>query len=116
MISGINGAVSGLNFSVTGNKLIFGRDITGFQNPDYRQLDTRVFEHNLISNTTAEIPAEKPLGTVDLDVRYSPNEAELIFVNTSNDFLSVRNVQKYIIGTVASRTTLFTNATMPDYE
>lgn len=116
VISGVNGAISGLNFSVTGNKLIFGRDITGFQNPDYRQLDTRVFEYNLISNTIAEIPTEKPAGTVDLDVRYSPNEAELIFVNTSNDFISVRNIQKYIIGSTASRTTVFTNATMPDYE
>jgi len=51
-----------------------------------------------------------------LDVRFSPNEAEVIFVNTSNDFLSTRYIQKYEIGTVDSRETLFTGATMPDWE
>ncbi|MBU7571513.1 MAG: carboxypeptidase-like regulatory domain-containing protein [Flavobacterium sp.] len=116
VISGVNGAVGSLNFSITGQKLLFTRDISGFENPDYRQLDTRIFQHTFSTNTTAEINTEKPAGTVDIDARYSPNEAEVIFVNTSNDFISARNIQKYLIGIVASRTTLFTNASMPDWE
>ena len=116
VISGVPGAIGGLNFSVTGTKLIFTRDISGFENQDYRQLDSRVFEHNFSTNTTTPLNTEKPAGTVDLDVRYSPSEAEIIFVNTSNDFMSVRNIQKYIIGTTTSRVTLFTNGTMPDWE
>ncbi|RRJ93017.1 carboxypeptidase regulatory-like domain-containing protein [Flavobacterium macacae] len=116
VISGVPGAIGGLNFSVTGTKLIFTRDISGFENQDYRQLDSRVFEHNFSTNITTQINTEKPAGTVDLDVRYSPSEAELIFVNTSNDFMSVRNIQKYVVGTTTSRVTLFTNGTMPDWE
>lgn len=116
VISGVNGAVGSLNFSITGQKLLFTRDVSGFENPDYRQLDSRIFQHIFSTNTTAEINTEKPAGTVDIDARYSPNEAEVIFVNTSNDFISARNVQKYLIGIVASRTTLFTNASMPDWE
>lgn len=116
VISGVNGAVGSLNFSVTGQKLLFTRDVSGFENPDYRQLDSRIFQHIFSTNTTAEINTEKPAGTVDIDARYSPNEAEVIFVNTSNDFISARNIQKYLIGIVASRTTLFTNASMPDWE
>lgn len=116
VLSGVQGAVGGLNFSVTGNKLLFTRDISGFENPDYRQLDTRIFEHNITTNVTTQLNTEKPPGTVDLDVRYSPSEAEIIFVNTSNDFMSVRNIQKYTIGTTTSRTTLFTNGLMPDWE
>lgn len=116
VISGVNGAVGSLNFSVTGQKLLFTRDVSGFENPDYRQLDSRIFQHIFSMNTTAEINTEKPAGTVDIDARYSPNEAEVIFVNTSNDFISARNIQKYLIGIVASRTTLFTNASMPDWE
>ena len=116
VLSNVTGAVGGLNFSVTGQRLVFTRDVSGFESPTYRQLDSRVFIHTLSSSISTEIQTEKPAGTVDIDVRFSPNEAELIFVNTSNDFLSVRNVQKYIIGTVTSRITLFSNASMPDWE
>lgn len=116
VITPVVGAVGGLNFSVSGQKLVFTRDISGFENQDYRQLDSRIFEHVFSTSTTSEIFTEKPPGTVDLDVRYSPNEAELIFVNTSNDFLSTRYIQKYLIGTLTTRETLFTGATMPDWE
>jgi hypothetical protein len=116
VITPVTGAVGGLNFSVSGQKLVFTRDISGFENQDYRQLDSRIFQHVFATGLTSEIFTEKPPGTVDLDVRYSPNEAELIFVNTSNDFLSTRYIQKYLIGTLTTRETLFTGATMPDWE
>lgn len=116
VLNSVQGAVGGLNFSVSGQKLIFTQDVSGFENANYRQLDTRIFEYSYVTNTITEIDTEKPPGTVDLDVRYSPNEAELIFVNTSNDFLSTRYIQKYQIGTLSSRITLFTNTTMPDWE
>jgi Tol biopolymer transport system component len=116
VVSGFTGAIGGLNFSVTGQKLIFTRDISGFEDQTYRQLDTRIFQHILTTGITSEINVERPSGTVDLDVRYAPNEAELIFVNTSNDFLSVRRIQKYTVGLTTARVTLFTNATMPDWE
>ncbi len=116
VITPVSGAVGGLNFSVSGQKLLFTRDISGFENANYRQLDTRIFQHVFSTGTTSEISTQKPPGTVDLDVRYSPNEAEVIFVNTSNDFLSTRYIQKYEIGTLESRETLFVGATMPDWE
>jgi hypothetical protein len=62
------------------------------------------------------LTTEKIAGTNDLDVRYSPNEAELIFLNTSNDGISVKNVVKCGIGVANSRTTLFTGSSMPDWE
>ncbi|WP_339889204.1 carboxypeptidase regulatory-like domain-containing protein [uncultured Flavobacterium sp.] len=116
VITPIAGAVGGLNFSVSGQKLLFTRDVSGFENANYRQLDTRIFQHVFSTGTTSEILTQKPPGTVDLDVRYSPNEAEVIFVNTSNDFLSTRYIQKYQIGTIDSRVTLFSGTTMPDWE
>jgi hypothetical protein len=42
--------------------------------------------------TTTDIGLDKPSGTLDLDVRLSPSESELIFVNTSNDGLSVKTL------------------------
>lgn len=116
VITPVAGAIGGLNFSVSGQKILFTRDISGFENASYRQLDTRIFQHVFTTGITAEVFTQKPPGTVDLDVRYSPNEAEVIFVNTSNDFLSTRYIQKYQIGTLDSRETLFTGTTMPDWE
>jgi Tol biopolymer transport system component len=116
VITPVAGAVGGLNFSVSGQKLLFTRDISGFENANYRQLDTRIFEHIFFTGITSELLTQKPPGTVDLDVRYSPNEAEVIFVNTSNDFVSPRYIQKYEIGTIGSRETLFSGTTMPDWE
>ncbi|MBE8723738.1 carboxypeptidase regulatory-like domain-containing protein [Flavobacterium hungaricum] len=116
VLGGVSGAVSGLNFSVSGQKLVYTRDITGFENSSYRQLDSRIFEYSFILGNSYEIATEKTAGTNDLDVRYSPNEAELIFTNTSNDGISVKNTVKMGIGVANSRAVLFTGTAMPDWE
>lgn len=116
VLGGLPGAVSGLNFSVSGQKLVYTRDITGFENSSYRQLDSRIFEYSFILGNSYEIATEKTAGTNDFDVRYSPNEAELFFTNTSNDGISVKNTVKMGIGVANSRTTLFTGTAMPDWE
>jgi len=117
--SGDPGAAGGLNFTVDGKNIIYTKDVSGFQGANYRQLDTRVFQYNLSSKVVAEIVSGKPSGTLDLDARYSPNEAELIFTNTSNDGLSVKNIIRYTPSSDSSgalRTILFANASMPDWE
>jgi hypothetical protein len=116
VMSGMNGAMGGLNFSITGQKLLFTRDISGFEDSNYRQLDTRIFEYNFNTGFASELSVEKPSGSLDLDVRYSPNEAEVLFVNTSNDGFSVKNIVKYNVGATLSRTILFKGVSMPDWE
>ncbi|MGO4866370.1 MULTISPECIES: carboxypeptidase regulatory-like domain-containing protein [unclassified Flavobacterium] len=119
VVSGTSGAVGGLNFSIDGQKIIFTRDVSGFEDANYRQLDSRGFQHVLSSSITTELGLEKPVGTLDLDIRYSPNEAEFIFMNTSNDGLSTKSIIKSTSGTSSTgaiRTVLFSNASMPDWE
>ncbi len=120
VITGTTGAIGGLNFSITGQKLVFTRDVAGYEDSNYRQLDTKVFQYVFSTNLVNEMSLEKPAGTLDLDVRYSPNEAELIIMNTSNDGVSTKNIIKYTPATNsitgASRTVLFTNSSMPDWE
>ena len=116
ILSGQTGAAGGLNFSVTGQKIVYTRDVSGFENLNYRQLDSRIFEYNFTTATSTQIATEKVLGTNDLDVRYSPNEAELIFTNTSNDGISAKSIVKTGIGVVNSRATLFSGTSMPDWE
>ena len=116
VISGTMGAIGGLHLSVTNSKLIFTRDITGFESFDYRQLDTRIFQYDFITDVITEINVQKPAGFIDTDVRYSPTEAELIFMSTANDGISQKNILKYTIGVTGSRMEIFENAIMPDWK
>lgn len=116
VISGTMGAIGGLHLSVTNNKLIFTRDISGFESFDYRQLDTRIFQYDFTTNIISEINVQKPNGNIDIDVRYSPTEADLIFMSTANDGISQKNIFKYTIGLSGSRVQLFENAIMPDWK
>ena len=116
VISGTMGAIGGLHLSVTNSKLIFTRDITGFESFDYRQLDTRIFQYDFITDLITENNVQKPAGFIDTDVRYSPTEAELIFMSTANDGISQKNILKYTIGVTGSRMEIFENAIMPDWK
>jgi hypothetical protein len=123
IVSGSAGASGGLNFSVDGQLLLFTRDISGYQDGsgNYRQLDSHIFIYNLVNDMVYDISdaSEKPMGTNDLDPRFSPNNAQVIFMNTSNDNISLKNVMVIDLNssmTDLSRTSLFTNGEMPDYE
>jgi len=118
VISGQAGAFSGLNFSITGQKLVYSWDVTGFESTNYRQLDSRIFEYSFASGTSTQILLDKTVGTNDFDVRYSPNEAEVIFVNTSNDGLSEKKIYKALVKNTneSTRTVLFSGTAMPDWE
>ncbi|WP_121666400.1 carboxypeptidase regulatory-like domain-containing protein [Mesonia aquimarina] len=111
------GAVGGLEFSVDGNELLYTRDISGFENPNYRQLNSHMFIYDFTSQTSVDISFNKVPGTNDLDPRFSPTEAEVIFVNANNDAMSTKNVFKSnVLNNTESRDLLTTNGSMPDWE
>ncbi len=118
LITGLVGGASGLDLSVTNSKIVYSYDFSGAHLPDYRKLDSRIYTYDIGSG---EDPVEisgnqRPAGTNDLEPIFSPNEAFVIFTNTSNDGTSIRNVNQLEIGTADSRALLFENAFMPDYE
>jgi hypothetical protein len=120
VLSGQSGAVGGLNLSVTGTKLLYTADVSGYENPNYRQLDMRIFECNLNTGFSTQVSTDKVAGTNDLDVRYAPNEAEVVFVSTSNDGTSEKYITKMEVVptniTSLRREVLFTGFFMPDWE
>lgn len=117
VLENVNGAAGGLNFSVDGNLLLYTYDISGHQDNNYRQLNTHIFIYNMQTGdvTDVSVASEKPDGTNDLDPRFSPNNAEVIFTNTSNDGISVKNIMKVTLQDI-TRTALFPDAEMPDWE
>ncbi len=116
VLTGVTGAASGLQISFDGQNVLYTYDVSGNENSTYRRLNSRAFIYNIPGNTATDVSGDKPGGTNDLDVRYSPNEAEIIFVNTSNDGISQKDIFKRTLGIGTSRTLLFSNAFMPDWE
>ncbi|RPD98809.1 hypothetical protein EGM88_06370 [Aureibaculum marinum] len=117
ILSGEVGAAGGLNISVDGQQLLYTRDISGFENVSNRQLDSHIFIYNLSTDNVIDLSEDnKELGTNDLDVRFSPNEAYVIFVNTSNDGISQKDVYIQKITESGERVLLFSNSLMPDWE
>lgn len=116
ILDGINGAVGGLDFSFDGTKLLYTYDVSTSENSDYRQLDSNMFIYNFSTMVSTNVSAGKDPGTNDLDARFSPSEAELIFVNTSNDGVSQNDVFTMTIDEPGSRSALFENAKMPDWK
>ena len=116
LISGVYGAVGGLDLSVTNQKIIYTYDVSDFQSSDYRRLDSRIFMYDIPSGVTTDISAEKANGTNDLDSRFAPNEAFVIYTNTSNDGISERDVYNLEIGEEEARKKLYDDAFMPDWE
>lgn len=117
VLSGVPGGGNGLNLSVDGQRVLYSYDVSGFENQEYRKLDSRMFIYNVVSGVTTDVSGNKPAGTNDLEPRFSPNEAFAIFTNTSNDGISPRNiVQREFNAANTSRQQLFSGAFMPDWE
>ena len=116
VLSGVNGAAGGLNLSVNNKLLLYTYDVSGYEDASKRQLDTRVFVYDFDAATATDLSDNKDAGTIDIDPRFSPNEAEVIFVNTSNDGISTKTIASMSALDGSNRTDLFTNAAMPDWE
>lgn len=120
VLSNVKGAVGGLDLSVDNKRLLFSRDISEYESSDYRSLDSHIFIYYLESSEIRDYSTGKLEGTNDLDPRFSPNEAEIIFVNTSNDGISQKNIFTAYLDDQDSdgshRIELIENAKMPDWE
>lgn len=115
VLDGVDGAAGGINISVDNQYLIYTLDDSGYEDPTYRQLDTNIYLYDFDTGTATNISVNKESGTNDLDPRFSPNEAQVIFVNTSNDGISEKYV--YLVDLDGeNRTSIITNAAMPDWE
>lgn len=108
-------------FSVSGQQLLFTIDVSGFQNEQGRQLDARIFSLDLSTSALTDLSIvqtnnaqtqTKPAGTNDIDPRYSPTGAQIIFTNTDNTGTNARSV--YVSDVDGrNRRLLFGTAEMP---
>ena len=92
ILSQLNGTISSPSFSIDGKKILFSHDVSGFQADDGRQLDARIFLYEIETETLTDISFEKAAGTNDLEPRFSPTDAHVIFTNTPNDGVSRKDI------------------------
>ncbi len=116
VLENVSGAAGGLDFSFDGTKLLYTYDVSGNENGQYRQLDSQMFLYDFNTSTTMSISDGKPVGSNDFDSRFSPNESEIIFVNTSNDGVSQNDIYTMDINSGATREPIYTEAKMPDWK
>lgn len=108
------GATGGPAAYIDGSRLLFTHDVSGIISGSGRQLDAHIFSLRLGSGESEDLSVSKPNGTNDLDPRYSPTGAQIIFVNTPNDGQSRRDLW-IMDDTGDHRTLLLENAEMPDW-
>jgi len=113
--SDVPGSTTGGAFSVAGDKVVYSQDISGFEAPDGRQLDAQILIRDLNTQELTNLSIEKPAGTNDLDPRYSPDGAFIIFTNSNNDGISPKSIYSMKLDG-SERTLLFENAEMADWE
>jgi TolB protein len=100
-------------FSVDGLKLLYSLDKSGFQDEQGRQLDARIYLLDTKTKGVADLSAVtgKVAGTNDLEPRFSPTGAKIVFTSTDNT--GTGECQVMVIDTVGkSRTVLIGKAEM----
>lgn len=110
------GAASGLQIANSGQQILYSLDTESAQNIEYRRINSKIFVYDKPTNKHIEISADKIMGTNDLEPRFSPNEAYVIFTNTSNDERSPKNIYfKELNNTLKTRKLMLKNSFMPDW-
>lgn len=114
LFTDIQGATGGPKLSIQGDQIVYTHDVSGFESQDERQLDARVFVRNIQTLATVDLSFEKVNGTNDLDPIYSPDGSKIMFTNTNNDGISVKNILIMDISGF-NREVLFENAEMGEW-
>ncbi len=114
LLDSLPGSYSSPSFAIDGGKVLYCHDVTNFPSPDGRQLDARIFLLDLELGTNMDLSYDKVAGTNDLQVRFSPTGAVLMFVNTLNDGISRQDVWTMKLSGL-DREPIIMEAEMPDW-
>ena len=123
VIGNLPGRLDSPSFSIDGRRLLYTRDVDGFDDGTGRQLNAHIFTQNLDGSDLVDVSAGvtgtttsgKPLGYNDVTPRYAPDGSRIIFVQVNNVRQSVPEVWVMELDG-RSRTRLFQNAALPDWK
>lgn len=112
LVGNLPGIIESPVFSIDGNKVMYTRDISESALTNGRQLNAHIFIIDINTKKITDISHLKEEGTNDLNPRFSPNGAFVIFENSSNETGSIKST--YIMDLDGSnRKKIFHDAEMP---
>lgn len=115
LVDDLPGVMENPSFSIDGKEVIFTNDRSGFEAENGRQLDARIYKIDINTKEIIDLSTGKTNGTNDLQPRFSPDGAKIIFVNVANDGSGFKSV--WIMDTNGkNREKLFENAEMPNWK
>ena len=114
LIGNLPGTIQSPSFSINGQQILYTRDVSGFQSPDGRQLNSHIFIYDIATGVNTDISTQKPPGTNDLNPRFSPTGAQVIFEHKLNDNSGPTTIWILEISD-SSRKQVFSDASMPDW-
>ncbi len=115
LVDDLPGCLGYPSFSPSGTKVIFTQDSSGFEVPEGRQLDSRIFVINIDGTDKKDISINKPDGTNDLYPRWSPDGSQIVFVNAANDGSNIGDIMIMDLSG-SSRKKIAVDGTMPDWK
>jgi Tol biopolymer transport system component len=121
IVENMDGVVDGIDISANGNYILFTNDVSGYEVPGTRQLNSKMFIYDRNTGNSINMSEYKPNGTNDTDARFSPNEASIIFVNRSNagdsnfDIYTINYSEDFNLEE-EDRILLIENGKMPDWQ
>jgi len=119
LLSNLPGRLDSPSFSLDGSRVLYTRDVAGFNSATGRQLDAHLFTQRLdgtgLLDVTTANNVTKPVGTNDLTPRYSPDGYSIVYVNQANDNLTPGSVFT-IEASGNNRALAFGNAALPDWK
>jgi TolB protein len=121
LVGNLPGRLDSPSFSIDGTRVLYTRDVAGFNGVNGRQLDTHIFTQRLDGSGLFDVTlnssngSPKTVGTNDLSPRYSPDGFSIVYINQVNDGLTPGEL--WTVETSGlNRTRQFTNAALPDYK
>jgi len=90
LVPNLPGRIDSPSFSVDGSRILYSRDVDGFNSTTGRQLNTHIFTQRLDGTGVVDLSAPQGVsvklpGTNDIMPRFSPDGFRAIFVNAPND-------------------------------
>jgi TolB protein len=114
-LTDLPGREGGPALNIVGDRYLFTNDTSGLNSADGRQLDSRIYIKPIGNVNQFSASVTKPPGTNDIDPRYSANGAQIIFVNTDNTGIGVKNICTVSLAGIM-RVVLIPDGEMPDWE